>query len=55
MESRTKTVMVLGGVALLLTASLSLFYFKLTVMKMIPFDNKSELQLVRSFMLKRLK
>jgi multidrug efflux pump subunit AcrB len=36
----------LGGVALLLAASLSLFYFKLVVMKMLPFDNKSELQLV---------
>jgi multidrug efflux pump subunit AcrB len=36
----------LGGVALLLVASLSLFYFKFVVMKMLPFDNKSELQLV---------
>lgn len=36
----------LGGVGLLLIASLSLFYFKIVVMKMLPFDNKSELQLV---------
>jgi len=36
----------LGGVAVLLIASLSLFYFKIVVMKMLPFDNKSELQLV---------
>ena len=36
----------LRGVALLLVASLSLFAFKIVVMKMLPFDNKSELQLV---------
>jgi len=39
-------VLLLSGVGLLLLGSLSLFYFKLTVMKMLPFDNKSELQLV---------
>jgi multidrug efflux pump subunit AcrB len=46
LESRTKRVLLLGGVALLLIGSLSLFYFRGTVVKMLPFDNKSELQLV---------
>jgi multidrug efflux pump subunit AcrB len=45
-ESRTRRLIVLGGVALLLAGSLSLFYFKRAVVKMLPFDNKSELQIV---------
>jgi len=44
--SRIRRILILSGVGLLLLASLSLFYFKLTVMKMLPFDNKSELQIV---------
>lgn len=36
----------LAGVALLLIASLALFYTRGVVVKMLPFDNKSELQLV---------
>jgi multidrug efflux pump subunit AcrB len=46
LESRTKRTVFLAGVAVLLIASLSLFYFKLTIVKMLPFDNKSELQVV---------
>lgn len=44
--SRTKRFLFLSGVGLLLIGSLSLFYFKIVVVKMLPFDNKSELQLV---------
>jgi multidrug efflux pump subunit AcrB len=36
----------LGGVALLLIASVSLFGFKLVRVKMLPFDNKSEFQVI---------
>ena len=36
----------LGGVALLLVGSCALFYTRHVVVKMMPFDNKSELQLV---------
>jgi multidrug efflux pump subunit AcrB len=36
----------LAGVALLLLASTSLVYFKLVRVKMLPFDNKSEFQIV---------
>jgi len=36
----------LGGVALLLIAALSLFAFKLVRVKMLPFDNKSEFQII---------
>jgi multidrug efflux pump subunit AcrB len=36
----------LGGVALLLIASLSLFALKVVRVKMLPFDNKSELQII---------
>ncbi len=46
LENRKKSLLALGAVALLLIGSLSLFYFKLAVVKMLPFDNKSELQLV---------
>jgi multidrug efflux pump subunit AcrB len=46
MRSIRYRILLLSGVGLLLLGSLSLFYFRLTVMKMLPFDNKSELQLV---------
>ncbi|HLO26095.1 MAG TPA: efflux RND transporter permease subunit, partial [Geobacteraceae bacterium] len=36
----------LGGVVLLLLGSCSLVYFKLVTVKMLPFDNKSELQVI---------
>jgi len=36
----------LGIVAVLLVAAVSLFYFKLVTVKMLPFDNKSEFQVV---------
>ncbi len=36
----------LGGVVLLLLASVSLFYFSLVKVKMLPFDNKSEFQVI---------
>jgi multidrug efflux pump subunit AcrB len=36
----------LGGVAVLLLASVSLFWFRVVTVKMLPFDNKSELQVV---------
>ncbi len=36
----------LGGVALLLLASCSLFYFGAVKVKMLPFDNKSEFQVI---------
>jgi len=36
----------LAGVAALLIASLSLFYFQLVKVKMLPFDNKSEFQVI---------
>ncbi len=38
--------LVLAGIALLLAASVGLFYTRDVVVKMLPFDNKSELQLV---------
>ncbi|MCP6657744.1 hypothetical protein NL521_27815, partial [Klebsiella pneumoniae] len=34
------------GVAVLLVASCSLLYFKLVTVKMLPFDNKNELQVI---------
>ncbi len=41
-----RSTVVIGGIALLLAGSLSLFATRTVVMKMLPFDNKSELQLV---------
>ena len=38
--------MLLGGIVLLLLGSVSLVGFKLVVLKMLPFDNKSEFQVV---------
>ncbi len=46
LNSATYRLLFFGGVILLLAGSLSLFYFRMTVVKMLPFDNKSELQLV---------
>ena len=43
---KKKRWMFLGGVALLMLLSVSLAYFKAVTLKMLPFDNKSELQLV---------
>ncbi|MBI2837463.1 MAG: efflux RND transporter permease subunit, partial [Acidobacteria bacterium] len=37
---------VLGGVALILLASISLFYFRAVRVKMLPYDNKSEFQVI---------
>ncbi len=36
----------IGGVTLLLLASMSLVYFKLVAVKMLPFDNKNEFQVI---------
>ena len=36
----------LGGVVLLLVGSVSLFYFQFVKVKMLPFDNKSEFQVI---------
>ncbi|HUX68634.1 MAG TPA: efflux RND transporter permease subunit [Terriglobales bacterium] len=36
----------LGGVVLLLLASLSMIYFKAVIVKMLPFDNKDEMEVV---------
>ncbi len=37
---------VLGGLAVLLLAAFSLLYFKLVLVKMLPYDNKTELEVV---------
>jgi multidrug efflux pump subunit AcrB len=39
-------VNVLGGVAVLLLGSMSLVYFQFVKVKMLPFDNKSEFQVI---------
>lgn len=44
--SRVKRIRFLIGVVLLLLGSMSFFYFKAVPMKMMPFDNKSEIQVV---------
>ena len=36
----------MGGILLLIVASLSLTFYKAVVLKMLPFDNKSEFQVV---------
>jgi len=38
--------LLLGGILLLIAGSVSLAYFQLVVLKMLPFDNKSEFQVV---------
>ncbi len=45
-ESRKKSLFFVGGVVVLLLVSMSLVYFKFVVVKMLPFDNKSEFQVI---------
>lgn len=44
--SRNKRLIFYGFVLFLLLVSLSLFYFKIVLVKMLPYDNKSEVQIV---------
>lgn len=46
LESRRKRWAFMIGTLALLLASMSLFYFKVVPMKMLPFDNKNEFQVV---------
>lgn len=46
LESGWKRWGFIGGVTVLLLASMTLFYFKLVAVKMLPFDNKNEFQVV---------
>lgn len=46
LESRVKRWSFIGGVSVLLLASMTLIYFKLVAVKMLPFDNKNEFQVV---------
>ena len=46
LESKTKSWGFIGGVTLLLIASMTLIYFKLVPVKMLPFDNKNEFQVM---------
>jgi multidrug efflux pump subunit AcrB len=46
LESATKRWIFIGGVVVLLLGSVTLFYFKLVAVKMLPFDNKNEFQVV---------
>ncbi|WP_196887908.1 efflux RND transporter permease subunit [Aureivirga sp. CE67] len=46
LESSSKRWMTLGITSLILFASLSMFYFKSVAVKMLPFDNKNEFQVV---------
>ena len=46
LESRAKRLVALGGVVLLLGAAVALIPLKKVTVKMLPFDNKSELQVV---------
>lgn len=46
LESRKKRRIFLAGVALVLLASLSLFFTKSVAVKMLPFDNKNEFQVI---------
>jgi multidrug efflux pump subunit AcrB len=46
MENSRKRMFFLGGVTLLLLASMSLLYFQLVKVKMLPFDNKNEFQVI---------
>jgi len=45
-ENRTKRYSFIGAVVVLLMASMSLVYFKKVAVKMLPFDNKNEFQIV---------
>ncbi len=46
LESARKRWAFIGGVTVLLLASMLLFYFKLVAVKMLPFDNKNEFQVI---------
>ena len=46
LASARKRWFFLGGVTALLLASMLLFYFKLVAVKMLPFDNKNEFQVI---------
>ncbi|MEO9870650.1 efflux RND transporter permease subunit [Ekhidna sp.] len=46
LDSKTKRWMMLGVTAVLLLGSMSLFYTKSVAVKMLPFDNKNEFQIV---------
>ncbi len=46
LESSTKRWIFIAGVVVLLLGSVTLFYFKLVAVKMLPFDNKNEFQVV---------
>jgi multidrug efflux pump subunit AcrB len=45
-QAAKKRVWLLVGIMVLIIASVSLAYFKIVVLKMLPFDNKSEFQVV---------
>ena len=46
LESKTKRWSFIGSVTLLLLASMTLVYFKMVAVKMLPFDNKNEFQVI---------
>jgi multidrug efflux pump subunit AcrB len=46
MKSRFKRWGFIGGVTILLFASMTLIYFKMVAVKMLPFDNKNEFQVI---------
>ncbi len=46
LQSPAKSWALVGGVAVLLLLSMSLVYFKVAKVKMLPYDNKSEIQVV---------
>lgn len=45
-ENKRKRWIFLGSTVILLLASMSLLYFKLVAVKMLPFDNKNEIQVI---------
>lgn len=46
LDNTTKRWVFIGGISLLMFASFSLIYFKKVAVKMLPFDNKNEFQVV---------
>jgi multidrug efflux pump subunit AcrB len=46
LESAMKRWIFIGAVSVLLLASMGLFYFKFVAVKMLPFDNKNEFQVI---------
>lgn len=44
--SRKRAALFLGSIVVLLLMAISLFWFKIIVVKMLPFDNKSEFQVI---------